>query len=332
MNNPESTDNGEIFSDILRRIDNHENRGTRVGSSRGGNLPPVNETPGGLLPVPIEEEPVPAEPASAEDVPIGTPTTDASDADASDADTSDADAPDAETAAMPIATEPSPTTPISYEEKPTMSNYRSEESEPKKNRFWESFKTFAIIFSFLINILLLLLVVWFATQYAKLQQTQVQPLIGGLYKGFNDLNAAVIEAQIPVNQELPISFNVPVRQNTTVVLVAPVKLENVPAIMDLGAAGTINGRVTLSLPQGMQLPVAMDMNIPVQDSVPVNLMVDVKIPVNQTQLNQPFEELKSLVETYDDNLSALPGYTPVVPDTDAEEYTPGGNAVATPSQ
>jgi hypothetical protein len=61
-------------------------------------------------------------------------------------------------------------------------------------------------------------------------------------------------------------------------------------------------------------------------------MVDVKIPVNQTQLNQPFEELKSLVETYDDNLSALPGYTPVVPGNDTEEYAPDGNPPATPSQ
>jgi hypothetical protein len=323
MNNPEASDNDEVFSDFLRRIDNNENRGTRVGSSRGGNLPPVNETPGELSSIPIEDEPAFAEPTFAGDI--------ASES-ASEADVSGANAPDAETVAMPIATEPTATTPIPYEEKPTMSNYRSEESEPKKNRFWEAFKTFAIVFSFLINILLLLLVIWFATQYAKLQQTQVQPLIGGLYKGFNDLNAAVIEAQIPVNQELPISFNVPVRQSTTVILVAPVKLENVPATMDLGAAGIINGRVTLSLPQGMQLPIAMDMNIPVQDSVPVNLMVDVKIPVNQTQLNQPFEELKSLVETYDDNLSALPGYTPVVPGNDTEEYAPDGNPPATPSQ
>jgi hypothetical protein len=68
----------------------------------------------------------------------------------------------------------------------------------------------------------------------------------------------------------------------------------------------------LVLKEGTELNIRLDMTIPVSQtipvelSVPVNLTVPVDIPLNQTELHEPFLGLRNVVAPYNELLTPLP--------------------------
>ena len=57
----------------------------------------------------------------------------------------------------------------------------------------------------------------------------------------------------------------------------------------------INAPAVVTLPQGTNLPIFLDLVVPVDKQVPVNLNVQVDIPLEQTELHQPFVGLQDVV-------------------------------------
>jgi hypothetical protein len=161
-------------------------------------------------------------------------------------------------------------------------------------RFWNAFRDVAIIFSFVVNLvlvvtLLMVSVPGLRTAFA-LKAGLVEPLLSDLDAAFVGLGEANIDTTInidepvgivfdlPLNQPMPIEFPLPVTQDTVVVVTEAVPL-NLPARFSLpGGGGVINGSVALSLPEGMRLPIRLDMIVPVSQEVPVRMTV----PVSQT--------------------------------------------------
>jgi hypothetical protein len=74
-----------------------------------------------------------------------------------------------------------------------------------------------------------------------------------------------------------------------------------------GGGGVINGTVSLNLPSGLELPVALDLVVPVNQTIPVQLDVAVDIPLNETELGQPFGDLQAIFTPLDALLTNLPG-------------------------
>jgi hypothetical protein len=170
--------------------------------------------------------------------------------------------------------------------------------------FWDAFKNVAIIFSFVVNfvlvvVLLVLSVPGLRAAFA-LKNGLVEPLVNDLDSAFVSLGEATIDTTVridksipiqfdlPLDKPLPINFDLPIEQNTTVVLKQAVPL-NVPATFRFpGSGGAINGAVALSLPAGMALPIHLSMVVPVSQTVPVRMQV----PVNQSvpiQMNVPVQ-------------------------------------------
>jgi hypothetical protein len=111
-----------------------------------------------------------------------------------------------------------------------------------------------------------------------------------------EMEAATIRAEIPVNHQLPLQMNLPIDQNTTVTTVAAVPLQ-VPALITLpGGGGYVNATVALDLPAGTQLPIHLGMTVPVSASVPVQMSVPVNIPLRETELGGPIARLRRLLE------------------------------------
>jgi hypothetical protein len=161
-------------------------------------------------------------------------------------------------------------------------------------RFWNAFKDVAIIFSFAVNfvtvILLLLISVPAIQAIFALKTGLVEPLLNDLDTAFVGLGEATIDTTVqidkqipieftmPLEQPLPIDFQLPIEQNTVVVLNAAVPL-NLPARFTLpSGGGVINGSVSLSLPAGLPMPVHLSTVVPVTQTIPVRM----DIPVNQT--------------------------------------------------
>ena len=180
-----------------------------------------------------------------------------------------------------------------------------------KNTFWngkpwQAFKTFAIIFSFTVNIILLIVLLLIAPLIIPIVDSIAKPIVGGLNNSFVDMSKATIVRTINVEDEIPIAFNLPLDTETDVVLAKAVPL-SVPAQFNLpGGGGSINGQVAIELPQGLVLPVQLKLDVPVEEQIPVALAVNVEIPLEETDLGQPFNTLRGLFEPLNNLLIKLP--------------------------
>ena len=172
---------------------------------------------------------------------------------------------------------------------------------------WQAFKTFALLFSFAMNLILLVILLVVAPLLIPLIADIALPIVGGLNSSFVDMNSATIERTIDVDDTMDIEFTLPLSTTTDVIIVNDVALKGVPAQFVLpGGGGSINGQVYLSLPEGLALPIKLDMEIPVEQTIPVQLAVAVDIPLDETELGKPFSRLQSIFEPLDDLLRGLP--------------------------
>ena len=171
---------------------------------------------------------------------------------------------------------------------------------------WQAFKTFAILFSFTVNIILLIVLLLSAPLIIPIVDSIAKPIVGGLNSSFIDMSNASIMRTIHVQDEMPISFTLPLEAQTNVVLAESVPL-NIPAQFVLpGGGGSINGNVALNLPKGLVLPVELKLEVPVDQQIPVELDVAVEIPLEETELGKPFNTLRSLFEPLNNLLIKLP--------------------------
>ncbi|MBK8904142.1 MAG: hypothetical protein IPM53_23385 [Anaerolineaceae bacterium] len=171
---------------------------------------------------------------------------------------------------------------------------------------WQAFKTFAIIFSFVMNLVLLLVLLIAAPLILPIVDSVAEPLVGGLTDSFVEMSDATISRTIKVEDTIPISFVLPLDTQTDVVVVSSVPL-NIPAKFTLpGGGGEINGNVTLALPEGLTLPVQLNLEVPVDQEIDVALAVDVQIPLQETELGGPFNTLRGLFEPLDQLIKGLP--------------------------
>lgn len=173
-------------------------------------------------------------------------------------------------------------------------------------RPWQAFKTFAIIFSFVVNLVLVLVIFLALPLILPGVNGIAKPLVTGLSDSFVQMGEASIVRTISVDDEIPVVFNLPLQEQTDVVLQEAVPM-SVPATFVLPAGGgTINGVVSLQLPAGTSLPVALDLTVPVSTTIPVSLDVGVDIPMQETELAVPFNTLRTLFQPLDAFLGGLP--------------------------
>jgi hypothetical protein len=202
-------------------------------------------------------------------------------------------------------------------------------------RLWGAFKDIAIVFSFIVNFVLVvvLLVVSVPGLQAAfaIKAGVVEPLLNNLDAAFVGLGRATIDTTIPIDesipvqfempldQPLPIDFLLPIEQDTVVTLQRPVPLTGLPAQFNLpGGGGVINGSVSLSLPAGLPLPVHLSMavpvsqtipvrmDIPVDETIPIQMTVPVEIKLGEAGLDPAVGELRAVFHPLKQQIESLP--------------------------
>jgi hypothetical protein len=123
-------------------------------------------------------------------------------------------------------------------------------------------------------------------------------LLGGLYSNFEKMDAAHITTTIPVQTEIPVKFDLQLNQQTNVVLSQDVTISNALVTVKTGGMNIANALTTIVLPQGTNLPVVLNLTVPVDKMVPIALDVQVDIPLEQTQLHEPFVGLQEVVKPF----------------------------------
>lgn len=179
------------------------------------------------------------------------------------------------------------------------------QTKKRRLRFWEAFKNFALIFSFLVNLILVVVLLLLIRPLFMAKTEIAEPLLGNLDSAFAALGKTNIQTTVTINDALPVAFNLPLQQTTRVVLTEPVPL-SVPTTFSLGNQGTIYGWVSLNLPAGMVLPVALDLNVPVNTTVPVVMEVPVTIKLDEAGMGPAITQLRSVFSPIQATLQQIP--------------------------
>jgi len=119
-------------------------------------------------------------------------------------------------------------------------------------------------------------------------------LVGGLYTNFEKMDAATIRTNIPVDAQIPLDIVVPVQTTTQITLAQDAVITN--ALVRINTPNVnINSAAEVTLPAGTPLTVNLNFSLPVQTSIPVHLDVPVNIPLNTTELHEPFVGLQEVI-------------------------------------
>jgi hypothetical protein len=181
------------------------------------------------------------------------------------------------------------------------------ERHPRTSRFlWQrkiapAFWTISGILSLVVNLILIVVLIILAKQIFFLKQLVGDQLIGGLYNNFVLMDQAHIITDIQVNTQIPVQFDLPLSQGTSVTLMDDTPIN--------GASINLNGVIVplnIVLPKGTALGITLDLVVPVDATIPVSIPVHVDIPLEKTELHKPFVGLQNVVAPYKGLLDPLP--------------------------
>ena len=176
----------------------------------------------------------------------------------------------------------------------------------RKEKIGPAFWTVASILSITVNLILVAVLVSLAGQVFSLKKLVNDQLIGGLYENFVLMDQARITTTVPVSTIVKAQFDIPYETDTTVRLTQDTVLQGAYVDINGGILEIHNAPTTILLPAGTDLPVHLNINVPVNQDIPVNLDVKVDIPLNQTDLHQPFVGLQEVVRPYHTLLNDTP--------------------------
>lgn len=123
-------------------------------------------------------------------------------------------------------------------------------------------------------------------------------LLGGLYGNFEKMDRAHITTNIGVETTIPVKFDLQLNQQTNVILSQDVTITNALVTVNTGGLNISRANTTIVLPSGTTLPIMLNLTVPVDTTVPVKLNVPVDIPLDQTQLHEPFTGLQEVVKPF----------------------------------
>ena len=160
-----------------------------------------------------------------------------------------------------------------------------------------AFWTIASLISLVVNVILVVVLSLLGREFFALKALLGDKLLGGLYENFIYMDQAHIKTSITVADSIPINFSLPISQNTVVVLTQNTPINGANVRISTGGL-TINSPANIILPAGTNLPVHLELNVPVTTLVPIKIVVPVDIPLQQTELHQPFIGLQRVVAPF----------------------------------
>jgi hypothetical protein len=173
---------------------------------------------------------------------------------------------------------------------------------PRGLQLLPAFWTIASLMSITVNIILIVILLIVFQMLGAIQGTandKISGLLGGLYTNFVKMDQASIQTSIHVEKDIPVNFNLNVSGPTNVTLSQPVTINGALVTVQTGGLNIVNAQARIVLPQGTVLPINIEsLAVPVNQSVLAVLDVPVNIPLNQTQLHEPFVGLQKVVEPW----------------------------------
>ncbi len=178
--------------------------------------------------------------------------------------------------------------------------------QPHKFHFLPAFWTITSLVSLVINVILIVVLILLANLLFTLKSVVETQLIGGLASNFQLMDQAQISTTVNISTYVPAKFNLPLETDTTVTLTKDTEIQAAYVSLHTGGLTITHAATNIILPSGTILPIHLSLVVPVDQQIPVNLVVPVNIPLNQTELHQPFVGLQNVVQPYQKLLDGIP--------------------------
>ena len=189
---------------------------------------------------------------------------------------------------------PRPVAPVSQATARPAAEAKTKQPIFQLGKILPAFWTVASGLSFIVNIILIVTLIILGQELFELKRLVGNHVLNGLYQNFVLMDEASIKTDIQVMDTIPVSFNLPISQDTVVTLTQPTRITNV--LINLNSGGlSINSPANIVLPAGANLPVHLELTVPVETQIPIALNVPVNIPLNQTELHRPFVGLQNVI-------------------------------------
>ena len=207
-----------------------------------------------------------------------------------------------ETIKMRLPRANGPNGPTSQQRVVPVSPSPERESRPSRYKFLPAFWTIASVISLGVNLVLIVILLIILQMLGTIQLTaddQVSGLLGGLYGNFVKMDEANIRTNIHVEKEIPVQFTLNVSGPTNVTLSQDVTINGALVTVGTGGLNIVNARATIVLPKDTLLPINIqNLVVPVDQRVLAVLDVPVDIPLDQTELHDPFVGLQQVVKPW----------------------------------
>jgi len=207
-----------------------------------------------------------------------------------------------ETIKMRLPRANGPNGPTSQQRAVPVSPSPERESRPARYKFLPAFWTIASVISLGVNLVLIVILLIVLQMLGTIQLTaddQVSGLLGGLYGNFVKMDEANIRTNIHVEKEIPVQFTLNVSGPTNVTLSQDVTINGALVTVGTGGLNIVNARATIVLPKDTLLPINIqNLVVPVDQRVLAVLDVPVDIPLDQTELHDPFVGLQQVVKPW----------------------------------
>ena len=171
--------------------------------------------------------------------------------------------------------------------------------EKRTKAFWLAFERFALIFSFSMNVILLIVVLVLLGLLLPIKNQVARPMMSQVMGEIDRLGTTHIRTTVTVEDEIQVKFDLPLDQAVDVTTTAPVPITTNAHFTLPSGGGYIQGTVTINLPTDTKLPVRLNTTVPVDQMVPVKLTVPVDINLGDTDLKVSVDNFRALLEPID---------------------------------
>ena len=172
-------------------------------------------------------------------------------------------------------------------------------SENRGESFWLAFEKFALIFSFTMNIILLVVVLVLLGLLIPIKNQIARPMMDDVMSEIDRLGETHIKTTITVQDEIQVKFDLPLKQEVNVTTTEAVPLTTEAYFPLPGGGGYSRGTVSIDIPSGTTLPVLLDTTVPVDQMVPITMDVPVDIDLGDTDLKTSVDNFRILLEPID---------------------------------
>ncbi|MEE9507717.1 MAG: hypothetical protein V3V44_00380 [Anaerolineales bacterium] len=172
--------------------------------------------------------------------------------------------------------------------------------KPGEN-FWRSLTVVSVV----LNLILIFVLIALGNSLIGFASAFDTSVIDEVAKAMSFEEGATLSTSIRVQDQVPVTLEVPLNRNTVATLSEPARFDGA-SISIRSATLSIDAPATLTLPAGAELPLALDLSVTVDTVIPIDITVPVEFPIAESEVGDSISAMQGLIEPYRAIVSEMP--------------------------